>query len=146
MAVAGVVLVAAGLLVTNELAPGPGTPAPLETGPGNGLAGQLLQSNAEAPPQEPSANVALPLPLQPAPASRATRTEPSAQAPAAPNVLSTGTGTEPVTASGQPTPTTTAPRGPTTTIPCTGLLGQTLQQAQLLPCRAAGGSLGSRSG
>ena len=41
MAAAGIVLVIAGLLVTKELAPGPGSPAPLETGPGNGLAGQL---------------------------------------------------------------------------------------------------------
>src|SRR5947209_18306523 len=46
MAAAGVVLVVAGLLVTKQLAPRTGNPAPLETGPGNGLAGQLLQQSA----------------------------------------------------------------------------------------------------
>src|SRR5947209_10757912 len=51
MAVAGVVLVVAGLLVTKELAPGPGHPTPVESGPGNGLASQLLQSSAgDQPP------------------------------------------------------------------------------------------------
>src|SRR3954452_18997720 len=46
MAAAGVLLVVAGLLVSKQLAPGPGNPAPLETGPGNGLADQLLQTSA----------------------------------------------------------------------------------------------------
>src|SRR2546423_7148256 len=60
MAVAGVILVVAGLLVTKELAPGPGRPTPLESGPGNGLADQLLQSSAgsEQPPSTAQAAVA----------------------------------------------------------------------------------------
>src|SRR2546423_13224273 len=56
MAVAGVLLVVAGLLVTKELAPGPGNPAPLETGPGTRLAGPLLKSAGEQPPATPPSN------------------------------------------------------------------------------------------
>src|SRR5437764_14668239 len=58
MAVAGVVLVVAGLLVTKELAPGPGHPTPLETGPANGLAGQLLQSSTGNQPPAPAQSAA----------------------------------------------------------------------------------------
>src|SRR2546423_14371113 len=47
LAVAGVVLLGAGLLVTSKLGPGPGRPTPLESGPGNGLADQLLKPVTE---------------------------------------------------------------------------------------------------
>jgi len=137
MAVAGVVLVVAGLLVTKELAPGPGNPAPLQTGPGNGVADQLLQSNADEPPSAPSASAALPLPLTPAPTSRPTRTDVLVPAP----VGTDAPAPAPVAANGQqPTPTTGPPPSPTTTLPCTGVIGQTLQQSQLLPCRLGSGS------
>ena len=43
LALAGAILLAAGLLVTGELSPGPAQPKPLSTGPGNGVADQLLR-------------------------------------------------------------------------------------------------------
>src|SRR5437764_8382708 len=70
MAVAGVVLVVAGLLVTKELAPGPGRPTPLESGPGNGgLADQLLQSSAGDQPQPATAQTGVAGGLLPATAT-----------------------------------------------------------------------------
>jgi hypothetical protein len=132
MAVAGVLLVVAGLLVTKELAPGPGNPAPLETGPGNGLADQLLKSGGEAPPSTQSANgaIALPLPVTPAtrPAAVVGATHTPAQAPSTAPLVKDST-----------TPTTTAPHPTTTTVPCAGLIGQSLQSTQLLPCSAGTG-------
>ena len=133
MAVAGVLLVVAGLLVTKELAPGPGNPAPLETGPGNGLAGQLLKPGAEEPPstQAPSGVIALPLSVTP----------PTRSASAGPNQTpseSPSTGAPLVKDGTTPTPTT-VPHSTTTTVPCAGLIGQSLQSAQLLPCRAGTG-------
>lgn len=130
MAVAGVLLVVAGLLVTKELAPGPGNPAPLETGPGNGLAGQLLKSAGEQPPSTQSSNpIAIPLAATPATRPAATTGPSSApfetQAPA-PQVKETTT------------PTTT-PHSTTTTVPCAGLLAQGLGATQLLPCQAGTG-------
>jgi hypothetical protein len=131
MAVAGVVLVVAGLLVTKELAPGPGTPAPLETGPGNSLAGQLLQSSSgdQLPPTVPrSTPLALPLPATPTtvPARTATPT-PTPVAPAVPTQQPNNQTTQPTTA-----PSPLAP-APPTTVPCTGLLGL---RAVQLPCKA----------
>jgi hypothetical protein len=142
MAVAGVVLVVAGLLVTNELAPGPSNPAPLQTGPGNGLADQLLQSDAEQAPQTPSASAPLPLPLPSVPGATARSQRTGAPDPTtAPGVGSVSSNV----ATGDP-PTTVPPRNPTTTVPCQGLVGQTLQQSQLLPCQLGTGvPLGSNS-
>ena len=144
MAVAGVVLVVAGLLVTNELAPGPSNPAPLQTGPGNGLADQLLQSDAEQSPPTPSASAPLPLPLPPA----STATSHSQRTDASDPTTAPGLGPVPsnVAANDRPTPTTVPSRNPTTTLPCQGLVGQTLQQSQLLPCKLGTGvPLGSNS-
>src|SRR5437588_12504697 len=64
MAVAGVLLVVAGLLVTNELAPGTGSPAPVQTGPGSGLANQLLETSSgdQGGGPAPSSNIAIPIP------------------------------------------------------------------------------------
>jgi len=130
MAAAGVILVVAGLLVTKELAPGPGRPAPLETGPGNGLANQLLQSAGDqgVGPQ-PSGNIAIPLPLPSTPTTRPAGTTglSSSPTPPAPGRTSDTRTT---------TPPSTQPPSPTTTIPCSGLLGQSLQQIQL-PCNTA---------
>jgi hypothetical protein len=137
MAVAGVMLVVAGLLVTKELAPGPSNPAPLQTGPGNGLADRLLQSDAEQSLPMPSASAPLPLPLAPA----STATSHSQRTDAPDPTTSPGIGPVPsnVVGSDRPTPTTAVPRNPTTTLPCQGLVGQTLQQAQLLPCQLGSG-------
>jgi len=143
MAVAGVVLVVAGLLVTKELAPRPGNPAPLETGPGNGVADQLLRSSSgeEPPPAPSSASAPLPLPLAPAPTSGPTRSNVLAPSPVATDAPGQATGGT----TGPTTPTTTAPPSPTTTLPCSGVIGQTLQQSQLLPCRLGSGSLRSKA-
>ena len=130
LAVAGIVLVVAGLLVTKELAPGPGNPQPLETGPGNGLANQLLQSSTgDQAPGTAVPNINIPLPSTPT-----TRPAPvNGRSPA------------PLIAPGPPTPTndtthdTTAPTTtaqPTTTLPC-GLLGQGLQASQLPVCKTS---------
>lgn len=132
MAVAGVLLVVAGLLVTKELAPGPGNPAPLETGPGNGLAGQLLKPGEEAPPSTQSPSGVIALPLSVTPTTRSASGGPN-QSPGE------GPSTAPLVKDGTtPTPTT-VPRSTTTTVPCAGLIGQSLQSTQLLPCRAGTG-------
>jgi hypothetical protein len=134
MAVAGVLLVVAGLLVTKQLGPGPGHPAPLETGPGNGLADQLLKSGdqpAEAPPA--SSPLAFPLPSTPTsqPAKAGTLVPAPATAPGTDRTAG------PSANAPQNTPPTAPPSSPTTSVPCTGLLGQNLQQTQIpLPCRA----------
>ncbi|HEV3353329.1 MAG TPA: hypothetical protein VG076_10415, partial [Acidimicrobiales bacterium] len=131
MAAAGVVLVVAGLLVTKQLAPGPGNPTPLESGPGNGLASQLLHNEQPAPPAPSTINI--PLPTTPT-------TRPQKEASQAAKLLPAPANTAPSqqTQSTAPTPTTAPPppRSPSTTLPC-GLLGQSLQQAQILPCGAA---------
>jgi hypothetical protein len=144
MAVAGVILVVAGLLVTKELAPGPGRPTPLESGPGNGLADQLLQSSAGVQPPAPADAQArdvvrglLPATPTTRPAREGATSSPGAVSPALPTQPSGST---------QSTPgTTVPPPSPTTTVPCGGLLGPGLQQAQIpLPCRAPANSpLGS---
>jgi len=132
MAAAGVILVVAGLLVTKELAPGPRRPAPLETGPGNGLANQLLQSAGDqgVGPQ-PAGNIAIPLPLPSTPTSRPAGTTGPSSSPAPPAPQTQPNNNPHTTA-----PPSTQPPSPTTTIPCTGLLGQSLQQVQL-PCNTA---------
>ena len=138
MAAAGIVLVIAGLLVTKELAPGPGSPAPLETGPGNGLAGQLLQSSAgdETPSTVPG-STPLALPLTATPSTPPTRSSGQSPTPVAPGVL-------PAPANDPRAANTTAPTNPppspTTTLPCPGLLGQGVQQVVPLPCRAPASS------
>jgi len=135
MAVAGVILVVAGLLVTKELAPGPGHPTPVESGPGNGLANQLLQSSAgDQPPasaQDTPVGGILPAATPTSRPGRAeTQSSPLASTSPVPQTQTQSSGHTQTT-----TPTTTPP--PTTTIPCGGLLGQGLQQAQIpLPCRA----------
>jgi hypothetical protein len=131
MAAAGVVLVVAGLLVTKQLAPGPGNPAPLESGPGNGLADQLLHNEQPAPPAPATINI-------PLPTTQTTRPSKGAQSltPLSPPVL---TAPAAPSQSAAATPTTAPPQtqSPSTTLPC-GLLGQSLQQAQLpIPCGAA---------
>jgi hypothetical protein len=132
MAVAGVLLVVAGLLVTKELAPGAGNPAPLETGPGNGLAGQLLKPGADQPPSTQSPNGVIAVPLAATPTTHASvaapGTSPAAQSAAPTPKVNDST-----------TPTTAAPQPTTTTVPCAGILGQSLQSTQLLPCRAGTG-------
>ena len=140
MAVAGIILVVAGLIVTKELAPGPRRPTPLESGPGNGLADQLLQSSTgDQPPSTAPAAVGGILPATPAnrPARASAQSTPAPISPALP--------TQPTNDTRVTTATTTP--SPTTTVPCTGLLGQATQQAQIpLPCRAPTSSpLGSSS-
>ena len=125
LAVAGVVLLVAGLLITSELGPGPGQPTPLESGPGNGLADQLLRPVTEQGSTTPPASIGLPLPVTPTivPSARIQRGQTPNAAPTVDNSHSS-------------TPTTTASTSPTTTLPCNPL-SQGLQQAQLpLPCRA----------
>jgi hypothetical protein len=132
MAAAGVLLVVAGLLVTKELAPGAGNPAPLETGPGNGLADQLFRSGGETVPTTPAASNPIALPLPTTASARPARIGAPSPTPVASAVGTPqpNNGTDQATA---PNP----PPAPTTTIPCGGILGQSLQQAQIpLPCRA----------
>src|SRR5438270_4345710 len=130
MAVAVVLLVVAGLLVTKQLGPGPGNPAPLETGPGNGLANQLLQSsNGDQPASPATPNIAIPLPSTPTTGpARPTTHEPTLGPPA--ESQPTGDTTH------STTPPTTTPPSPTTTLPC-GLLGQGLEQAQIPVCKTS---------
>jgi hypothetical protein len=142
MAAAGVILVVAGLLVTKELAPGPGHPTPVESGPGTGLPGQLLQTaTGDQPPSTADPVVGGILPTTPT--SRPGRATQSSSAPLAPQqqTQSPNGGDHSATPTTGPSPVTS------TTIPCTGLLGQGLQQAQIpLPCRAPTSSpLGSSS-
>jgi hypothetical protein len=131
MAAAGVILVVAGLLVTRELAPGTGRPAPVETGPGTGLANQLLETSAGSqtggPP--PSTDIAIPIPSTPTtrPARAVGGASPSPIASLAPTAQPNAQ---------QPTTATTQPPSPTTTVPCGGLIGQGLQQIQL-PCQSS---------
>src|SRR5437588_2650256 len=137
MAVAGVVLVVAGLLVTKELAPGPRHPTPVERGPGNGLANQLLQSSTGDQP--PATGTAQDTPVGGILPAVTPTTHPAAGRSGAQSSPLASTSPVPQTQSSNntqtTTPTTTPP--PPTTVPCGGLLGQGLQQAQIpLPCRA----------
>jgi len=135
MAAAGVILVVAGLLVTKQLAPGPGNPQPLETGPGTGLANQLLQSSVgDQPPSTvaPSINIPLPstpttLPARPTDGTSAQLAVPGAPASSTPANSGTTHGG---------TPPTTAPPTPTT-IPTCGLLGQGLASTGLPLCKSS---------
>jgi hypothetical protein len=137
LAAAGVILVIAGLLVTNELAPRSGTPAPVQTGPGKGVPDQLLQAstNGDAPPTPPaSAPLALPLPASPAtrPATTVAGPSPTPVAVTTP-ATTTNKGATPAPASPSP--------APTTTVPCGGLVTRGLQAAQIqLPCGAGSSS------
>src|SRR4051794_34206364 len=56
MAVAGALLVLAGLLLTGELAPGPSRPSPVESGPGAGadLSATLLPISDPSAPETPA--------------------------------------------------------------------------------------------
>jgi hypothetical protein len=147
MAAAGVVLVVVGLLVTKELAPGTGTPAPLQPGSSGGLGDQLLRSGGAETPTTSAAGtpLALPLPSTPTTSSAARvgggtpSTAPATSPAPAANTTANGTGATPAPSS----PSSPSPL-PTTTIPCAGLLGQTIQQAQIpIPCSATGALLGS---
>ena len=132
MAAAGVVLVVAGLLVTNELAPGAGSPAPVQTGPGSGLANQLLETSSGAPDGTATTPSDIAIPIPSTPTTRPSKTlapSPGAAPEQTTNNQSTNNNTQPTS------PPTTQPRAPTTTIPCQGLLGQGIQQAVPLPCR-----------
>ena len=132
LAAAGVILVIAGLLVTNELAPRSGTPAPLRTGSGNGVPDHLLpaSTNGEAATTTPaSAPLALPLPASPA-------TRPATTVAATPSPTAVGATTPAATTSNGATPAPASP-SPTTTVPCGGLVTRGLQAAQIqLPCGA----------
>jgi hypothetical protein len=127
LAVAGVLLVVSGLLLTGELGSGPGTPQPLATGPDiTTPGGQLLspltdQPSAATPPATTPPTVKTVAPV----------TTPSPQ-PAPP---ATGTPTsQPAATPSQPqTQTDAAPT--TTTVPC-NLLGSRALGAQVPPlCR-----------
>ena len=134
LAVSGIVLVVAGLLVTKELAPGPGNPQPLETGPGNGLANQLLQSSTgDQAPGTAVPNINIPLPSTPA--TRSAPVNGGSPAPLiAPSQPAPTNNTTHDTTHDTTAPTTTAQ--PTTTLPC-GLLGQGLQASQLPVCKTS---------
>jgi len=131
MAAAGVILVIAGLLVTKQLAPGQGHPTPLETGPGNGLANQLLQSSTGDQPAPATAGPSINIPLPSTPITRPAQSAglSPAQVVAPPPPQPTG-GTTNTTS-----PPTTSPQ-PTTTLPC-GILNQGLQSAGLPMCKAS---------
>jgi hypothetical protein len=126
LALAGAILLVAGLLLTGELSPGPGQPKPLQTGPGNGVFDQLLRPVTEEGATTPPASALLPLPATP------TSRPAAGTAPRQPGSSPTPVTTVPNT---KTTPPTTTP-SPTTTLPC-GILGQGLQSAQVpLPCNA----------
>lgn len=128
LALAGAILVAAGLLITGELGPGPGQSSPLSTGPGNGVADQLLRPITQEATTATTASAALPLP-----ATATTHPAGGSTPRQLPGVTPT-----PVTTVPNSPPPTTPPQqqSPTTTLPC-GLLGQGLQSAQVpLPCQA----------
>ncbi|MBV8234612.1 MAG: hypothetical protein JO075_02810 [Acidimicrobiia bacterium] len=134
MAVAGVLLVIAGLLVTKSLAPGPGNGKPLETGPGDGVAGQLLQTSGAGQPPSTAAP-GINIPLTPTPAAHSAQAPgPAAPAPAPAASASPSAPADNTTHATTP-PTTTPPPHPTTTLPC-GLLGQSVSQV-LFPCPSA---------
>ena len=133
LAAAGVILVVAGLLVTNELAPGPGNPTPLETGPGDGLANQLLQSsNGAGPTPAAVPSIAIPLPATPTPRP-APGSAPSSSAPLVFPAPSTPTKNN----TSNTTPPTTTPHS-TTTLPC-GPLSQGLKSAGIPVCSTSAG-------
>jgi hypothetical protein len=141
MAAAGVILVVVGLLVTKELAPGAGTPAPVRTGPNGGLTDQLLRSGGEEAPPTPAASTPLALPLPSTPTTPAAKAGAPSTSPVTPALPASNANATGATA---PAPSSSPPPGPTTTIPCAGLLGQTIQQAQIpLPCSTTGALLGS---
>ena len=128
MAMAGAMLVTAGLLVTGELGPGPtGSPKPLESGPDASALAGVLQPDG-----------------QPAASSATPTTGPSVQRGLVPASGSTTGSTAsassaPVSgAATQATPPTTRPTTPTTstTLAC-NLLGSKALSAQLPPplCR-----------
>src|SRR5438094_261554 len=133
MAAAGVLLVLAGLLVTNELAPGTGSPAPVQTGPGSGLTNQLLEtsSGGQGGGPGPSSDIAIPIPATPT--TRPSKTLAPSPGPVPPQAPYN----QPPNNTQPTTPPTTQPSSPTTTLPCSGLLGQGIQQAVPLPCNAA---------
>ena len=129
LALAGAILLAAGLLLTGELGPGPGQPRPLESGPGNGVADQLLRPVTDEGTTTPPANVLLPLPATPTTLPAAGTTP--RQAPGVSPVPATT-----VPSTDAPPTTSSPPQQSTTTLPC-GILGQGLQSAQVpLPCKA----------
>jgi hypothetical protein len=144
MAAAGVILVVVGLLVTNKLAPGAGTPAPVQTGPNGGLTDQLLRSGSEEAPPTPAASTPLALPLPSTPTTAAAKAGAPSTAPVTPAVPAPSANTSAPGATPAPAPSSSPLPTPTTTIPCAGLLGQTIQQAQIpIPCSASGALLGS---
>jgi hypothetical protein len=127
LALAGAILLAAGLLITGELGPGPGQPSPLSTGPGNGVADQLLRPVTQEGTTTPPGTALLSLP-----ATATTRPAGGSTPSQLPGVTPTPVTTVP----NSPQTTTPPPRqSPTTTLPC-GILGQGLQSAQVpIPCR-----------
>jgi predicted small lipoprotein YifL len=143
MAVSGVLLVVAGLLVTKELAP-TGRTGPLETPPSNGSPTQLLQTHDDQTPQTPPASAPLAIPIPGSPASRPSVSS-SSNTPSSTPTATAVPQAPPRVSVDNPTPTTAVPKAPTTTVPC-GILGQTLQSAQLpIPCGAGTGlPLGGR--
>ncbi len=127
LALAGAILLVAGLLLTGELSPGPGQPKPVQTGPGNGVFDQLLRPVTDETTTAPAAAAQLPLPATPTsrPAAGTTPRQPPGVSPT-PVTTTRDTYT---------TTPTTVPRS-TTTLPC-GILGQGLQSAQVpIPCQA----------
>src|SRR5947199_309364 len=91
---------------------------------------EILAQTLSAPARPtPSASAPLPLPLPSA--STATSHSPQTEAPDPTTAPVTGPVPSNVAASDRPTPTTVLPRNPTTTVPCQGLIGQTLHQSQV---------------
>jgi len=131
LALAGAILLAAGLLITGELGPGAGQPSPLSTGPGNGVADQLLRPVTQEGTTATTAGAALSLP-----ATATTRPAGGSTPSQLPGVTPTPVTTAPTI---KTTQSTTPPPSPTTTLPC-GILGQGLQSAQVpLPLPGADG-------
>lgn len=134
MAVAGALVVTAGLLLTGELGPGPGNPRPLETGPAAGpLSGNLLPGVDQQTPADPAAS---PTPTTAAAGPQAPTVSPAAVAAPTPNTDAGQPQSTPATAApSTQTQTTAPPSAPTTTVPCT-LLGSRALGSQLPPlCR-----------
>jgi hypothetical protein len=133
MALAGAILVTAGLLLTGELGPGPARPRGLETGPdASVLANQLLRPVTEQGTAPPTST--------PAPGTTATTIRTlGGVLPTKPNQSSPTPA--PTTRTDQPSPVVTddgtGPSTTTTTLPCNLLGARSLGEAAQIPplCR-----------
>jgi hypothetical protein len=122
MALAGAMLVSAGLLVTGELGPGPSNPKPVETGPDASVLAGVLQNGTE--PATPGA-----VPTTAAPSAK----RGSVPVTTTPTASTTPSNSPPVTPDHTNSTTeTTQPKPTTTTLPCS-ILGARAPSNQIPP-------------